>query len=141
VGDAIMFGMGRRYGLRIVGHRPFRWVLTPDRIDYARGFLDKHGPKVLFAVRFMPGVRAVAFFTAGALGTPYLRFATFDGLAALISVPFFIWAGWYWGHDIDWAIQQVRHAEHGMLLLILAAAAILVLKALLMRRSRPAAAE
>jgi membrane protein DedA with SNARE-associated domain len=141
VGDGIMFSIGRRYGLKLVGHRPFKWVLTPDRIEKAKGFLETHGPKVLFAARFMPGIRSVGFFTAGALGTPYYRFFTYDGLAALISVPFLVWAGWHWGHDIDWAITQVRNLEHGMVLVILGVAAVLIVKALLSRRRRTAAAE
>ncbi len=141
VGDGIMFSIGRRYGLAIVSHRPFSWVLNSRRIDRAKAFIEVHGPKVLFAARFMPGIRSVGFFTAGALGTPYLRFLAYDGLAALVSVPFFVWAGWYWGHDIDWAIAQVRKLEHGMLLLIAVVAAAMIGKALIARRRRTAAAE
>jgi len=141
VGDGIMFSIGRRYGLRLVSHRPFRWVLTPSRIEKAKGFIESHGPKVLFAARFMPGIRSVGFFTAGALGTPYYRFFIYDGLAALISVPFFVWAGWHWGRNIDWAIARVRNVEHGMVLLILAVIAVMVVKALFQRRRREAAAE
>ncbi len=141
VGDGIMFTIGRRYGLELVRHRPFSWVLTPGRIEKAKGFLDTHGPKVLFAARFMPGIRSVGFFTAGALGITYQRFFTYDGLAAVISVPFFVWAGWHWGHDIDWAIAQVRNIEHGMVLLIVGVALVMIVKALLLRRRSTAAAE
>jgi membrane protein DedA with SNARE-associated domain len=140
-GDGIMFAIGRRYGLQVVRHRPFSWVLTPKRIERAKRFIASHGPKVLFAARFMPGIRSVGFFTAGALGTPYFRFVAYDGLAALISVPFFVWAGWYWGDNIDWAISQVRRLEHGMLLVILTIAALMIAKALYGRRRRRAEAE
>ncbi len=134
-GDGIMFAIGRRYGLSIVGHRPFRWLLTPERIENARQVVAKHGPKMLFAARFMPGLRSVGFFAAGSLGTPYVRFLTFDGLAAMISVPFLVFAGWYWGDRIDWAISQARRAEHGMLILILAVTALTVLKAWCLHRA------
>lgn len=139
VGDGIMFTIGRRYGLELVRHRPFRWVLTARRIETAKRFIEQHGAKILFAARFMPGIRSVGFFTAGALGTPYLRFLTYDGLAALVSVPFFVWAGWYWGHDIDWAIAQVRKLEHGVVLLIVGVAVLMILKALWSRRRQSAA--
>ncbi len=133
-GDGIMFGIGRRYGMSIIGHRPFRWLLTPTRLARARKVMDHHGPKILFAARFMPGIRSVGYFTAGSLGTPYLRFLTYDGLAAMISVPFFVYAGWHWGSNIEWAIAQVRHAEHGMLALIAVVTVITVLKAIVARR-------
>lgn len=138
-GDGVMFALGRRYGLRLLGRRPFCWLLTASRIERARRTVERHGPKMLFAARFMPGVRSVGFFTAGLLGTPYLRFVTFDGLAAAISVPFFVGAGWYWGADIDWALTQVRHAEHGVLALILVVTAGLLLKSWRARRQEPAA--
>ena len=141
VGDGIMFGIGRRYGLEIVKHRPFSWVLTSHRIRKAKRFIAKHGPKVLFAARFMPGIRSVGFFTAGALGTPYFRFLTYDGLAALLSVPLLVGAGWHWGRNIDWAIEQVRKVEHGLLLLVLGTVVVLVVKALLVRRGHAATAE
>ncbi|MBN2193034.1 MAG: DedA family protein [Polyangiaceae bacterium] len=139
-GDGIMFAIGRRYGLSIAGHRPFRWVLTPPRIEHARQIVAKHGPKMLFAARFMPGLRSVGFFTAGSLGTPYLKFLTYDGLAAMVSVPSFVFAGWYWGDNIDWAIVQVRHAEHGMLVLIGVVALMTVIKAWWSRRREGATA-
>jgi membrane protein DedA with SNARE-associated domain len=137
-GDGIMFAIGRRYGMSVIGRRPFRWLITPDRLERARKIMDQHGPKILFAARFMPGIRSVGFFTAGSLGTPYARFLTYDGLAAMISVPFFVYSGWYWGSNIEWAITQVRHAEHGMLILIGVVTAITVLKALRARSRREA---
>jgi membrane protein DedA with SNARE-associated domain len=133
-GDGVMFAIGRRYGMGIIGRRPFCWLLTPTRIERARKVMDHHGPKILFAARFMPGIRSVGYFTAGSLGTPYLRFLCYDGLAAMISVPFFVFAGWYWGSNIEWAIAQVRHAEHGMLALIAVVTLIIVLKAVRARR-------
>lgn len=133
-GDGVMFAIGRRYGLSIIGRRPFKWLLTPTRIEHARLIMDRHGPKILFAARFMPGIRTVGYFTAGSLGTSYLRFLTYDGLAAAISVPFFVVAGWYWGSNIEWAIEQVRRAENGMLIVIAVVAAITILKAIRSRR-------
>ncbi|MGC4000762.1 MAG: DedA family protein [Anaeromyxobacter sp.] len=116
-GDGIMFAIGRRYGMSVIGHRPFRWLITPERLERARRIMDQHGPKILFAARFMPGIRSVGFFTAGSLGTPYSRFLTYDGLAAMISA-LLVYSGWYWGFRSEWAIAQVRHAEHGMLILM-----------------------
>lgn len=133
-GDGVMFAIGRRYGMSIIGRRPFSWILTSKRLDRACQIMDRHGPKILFAARFMPGIRSVGFFTAGSLGTPYLRFLTYDGLAAMISVPFFVFSGWYWGENIDRAIAYVRRAEHGMFVVIGVVTLVTVLKAIRSRR-------
>jgi membrane protein DedA with SNARE-associated domain len=92
-GDGVMFALGRRFGMRLVARKPFCWWLKPQRLERAREIMDTHGPKILFAARFMPGIRTVGYFTAGSLGTPYVRFLTYDGLAATISVPFFVYSG------------------------------------------------
>ncbi len=139
-GDGTMFSLGRRFGLPLAHRRPFSWVIDEKRLGKARAFIDKHGPKVLFAARFMPGVRTVVFFVCGTLGVPYHRFALYDGLAALLSVPLFIWAGWYWGPDIDWVIQQARHLEYGVVGLIVLIAALMVAKSY-WRQSRERRAE
>ena len=133
-GDGVMFAIGRRYSMSIIARPPFNWLLKPKRLDRARSIMDQHGPKILFAARFMPGIRSVGFFTAGSLGTPYARFLTYDGLAAMISVPFFVYSGWYWGANIELAIRQVRHAEHGMLAVIALVAVVTILKAIWARR-------
>jgi membrane protein DedA with SNARE-associated domain len=133
-GDGLMFFIGRRYGMKIIGRRPFVWLLTPPRLARATHVMEQHGAKILFAARFMPGLRTVTYFTAGSLGTHYSRFVTYDGLAATISVPFFVFCGWHWGSNIEWAITQVRHAEHGMLVLILVVTVVTMLKALRSRR-------
>jgi membrane protein DedA with SNARE-associated domain len=54
---------------------------------------------VLFVGRFLPGLRAPIFFTAGSTRVKYWKFFFFDGLAALLSVPFFVWLGhWLWAN-------------------------------------------
>lgn len=128
-GDGIMFGLGARFGMRLARKRPFSWVINESRVKSAQRFIAKHGPKILFSARFMPGLRSVVFFTAGTLGTPYRRFVLFDGLAALISVPFFVGAGWYWGARIEWAIGKAKEVEHGILLVIVVSFLLMAIKA------------
>ena len=63
----------------------------------------------LFVGRFLPGLRAPIFFTAGSTRVKYWKFFFFDGLAALISVPFFVWLGhWLWAKFKDDIAQLDR---------------------------------
>ncbi len=112
IGDSILFCLGRRYGPGIVEHRWFRRFAKPWLIERAQHKYENHGAKILFAARFMPGLRAVLFLTAGVFRVPYWKFLTFDGSAALISVPVWIWAGWKFSNEIREVFAGARVASY-----------------------------
>ncbi|MDB6126255.1 MAG: rane protein, partial [Verrucomicrobia bacterium] len=59
--------------------------------------MERHGSLALFIGRFLPGLRAPIFFTAGSMKVSFLKFIFFDGIAAVFSVPAFVWLGhWLW---------------------------------------------
>ena len=111
-GDSIMFTMGRRYGDHLVGHRWLQWIAKPWLVAKAREQFEKHGEKIIFAARFMPGIRSVVFLTAGTFRVPYWKFWTFDGVAALISVPLWVWCGKYFGGHIESLLGGAKMATY-----------------------------
>ena len=110
VGDSLLFNMGRRYGEHIIDHRFLKRIAKPWLIDRARHMYEHHGAKLLFAARFMPGFRSVLFLTAGTFRVPFWKFCLIDGTAALISVPAWIWAGWYFSGSIEKFIKDAKIA-------------------------------
>jgi membrane protein DedA with SNARE-associated domain len=112
IGDSLLFNMGRRYGDHVFEHRWFRRIAKPWLIERARLQYAKHGWKILFLARFMPGLRSVLFLIAGAFRVPYWLFLSTDGLAALISVPLWIWAGWYFGGSVHKFMKDARLATY-----------------------------
>lgn len=123
VGDGVMFTLGRRYGMQIVEHRWFRRILKPWLLEKARNKFEQHGAKIIFAARFMPGLRGVMFVTAGIFRVPYWKFATFDGVAALISVPLWVWAGSYFPGEIKTILggtQKVTYILVGLTVAVFA---------------------
>lgn len=104
LGDSIIFWLGRRFGLTLASRTILRHYLTPERLARVERLFRRHGEKVLVAARFMPGVRAVAFFSAGAMRVPYWHFVLLDGLAALVSAPLWVLLGHRFGVDVvEWA--------------------------------------
>jgi len=59
----------------------------------------------------MPGVRAVTYFTAGSAGMPYPRFICFDGLAALLSAPLFVFLGYRFGRHLQQVIELMKRYQ------------------------------
>lgn len=108
VGDGLLFNMGRRYGNNLLGHRWLQRIAKPWLVAKAQAGFDRHGSKIIFAARFMPGLRSVIFLIAGTLKVPYWKFVTFDGSAALISVPVWVLGGWYFGGKIEEFVRQAQ---------------------------------
>jgi membrane protein DedA with SNARE-associated domain len=99
-GDGLIFVLGRRFGIAMAERTFLRRFLTVERIAHVDVLFRRHGPKILLAARFTPGVRAVTYFTAGAIRLPFWKFLFFDGLAALVSAPLWVFLGYRYGHAI-----------------------------------------
>jgi membrane protein DedA with SNARE-associated domain len=112
-GDSMIFWAGRRLGNRARSDHGWllRRVLTPDRRAKVEALFARHGEKIVMAARFMPGVRAVTFFTAGSAGMPYPRFICFDGLAALASAPLFVFLGFRFGRQLQHVIELLKRFQ------------------------------
>ena len=127
IGDSIIFYLGAHYGRRLTKKWFFHKLLPDERLEAVQSKLHRSGNKLFFAARFMPGLRAPVFFTAGTLHIPYGRFALYDGLAALISVPLIIGAVFHFGDELDEVVRVIKRIEHGIVFVI--AAAILAILA------------
>jgi membrane protein DedA with SNARE-associated domain len=134
VGDSAMFLLGRRYGLALA-KRPFvARILPEDRLERVSEVLNKRGNKILFAARFMPGLRSPLFFTAGALGVPMRVFLFFDGMAALLSVPAIVYSVYYFGDRMEEVIAAIQRANHGIVAVIVLLVVAAVVKVRLGKR-------
>jgi len=120
--DLMMYGIGRRYGHYVPRLPIIRHYLSEARLKKAVGAYHRHGGKMLFAARFMPGLRTPLFFTAGTFGVPVWKFLLFDGMAALLSVPALVLLGWWFAdhlHVIRAWVEGVELVLVGALLLAL----------------------
>jgi membrane protein DedA with SNARE-associated domain len=138
-GDFILFSLGRKYGHNVGKLPVIGRFLTMDRLSFAEDKLRRHGGKYLFAARFMPGFRAVMFFSAGVLRVPAWKMLTFDGVAALISVPAWILLAWSMADQFDKVKTMAKDVQIaifvGVALLLLL---VLGVKLMMARRRRAA---
>jgi membrane protein DedA with SNARE-associated domain len=136
VGDSLIFMAGRRLGAK-VGRSPDGFlarVVTPEKRARVEALFGTHGEKIVCIARFLPGVRAVTYFTAGSAGMRYGRFIFWDGLAALLSAPVFVWLGFHFGGELDLLIDKLKEGQ----VTVMAALAVGLAGLLLWRRRRAA---
>lgn len=119
LGDSIMYFIGRILGPKALNIRFIAKILTPERYEWAQSKFEKYGVFFIFAARFMPGLRAPIFVVAGITQkVSYLKFFLADGFAAIISVPVWIYVG-FWGerqlNDMDALDHYVKNGQLGII--------------------------
>lgn len=128
LGDSVTYFIGRKYGVRLIKRGFFAKIFPPDRMEKTRHLFHKYGNKVILAARFMPGLRAPTYFSAGTLHLPFRVFIFYDGIASLISVPLLIGVIYYFGDHVDRVIQIARKVQNGIAFLITGIVLLLILK-------------
>ena len=136
MGDGLMFMAGKIYGTEILKFRLIAYLMTPKRYAQVQQKFERYGNWVLFVARFLPGLRTPIFLTAGmSQKVSFWRFLMMDGLAALISVPIWVYLG-YWGASNIEALKHVMHQFQLGIFAILASVATVLIVLWWRRRQR-----
>ena len=135
LGDSTIFFAGRYFGVRLRSSRWFQRYFSEKKQAKVEDLFDRYHSRVLFVGRFLPGLRAPIFFTAGSTRVKFWKFFFFDGLAALISVPFFVWLGhWLWANFHEDIAQLERNLSRTQTYTMIVAGVILVVAVTLVVR-------
>jgi len=96
VGDAVNYWTGSYIGTKLFdGRIPY---LKQEHLDRTHAFYEKYGAKAIVIARFVPIVRTVAPFVAGAGRMTYARFATYNALGAVLWIGSMLAAGYFFGN-------------------------------------------
>ena len=116
-GDSTMFLAGRIFGYRVQRLRLFRKIVSPQRFSQIQRKFKKHGLGLLFVARFLPGLRSPIYLVAGmSHRISYVTFIVMDGLAALISVPVWIYLGYFFADNLDILMEYVHDVQKAIFL-------------------------
>lgn len=96
LGDALNFAIGRRAAPMVIARLRGRW-LRQSHLDATQRYFDRFGSSTVVIARFVPVVRTLAPFLAGAGSMPYLRFAMFNVAGAVLWVALLVYAGAFLG--------------------------------------------
>jgi len=126
-GDAGMFLLGHHYGVRMLQWKPIAWLMPPRRYAQMQDKFTRYGNRLMFFARFLPGMRTAVYITAGATHrVGFWRFLLLDGLAALLSVPFWVYLGYFGADRREWLGIWIRRGQNSLWLIGLLVAAVLL---------------
>ncbi len=116
VGDLILYGIGRWFGVRLVKWRWIRDRISITSIRKVRSNLHKRVFWTIIIARHLFYLRTVTFISCGILRMSFIRFLVADLVAALISAPLFMAIGYYASEHLDEILKDVDTVKHNLLL-------------------------
>ena len=131
-GDLVLYTLGKRWGPDVVNHRFVRRLITPAQFVRTSRKFHRYGMWFCFFGRFFVGIRAVMCMTAGATRFPYGRFFIADCAGAMLSIPFFVYLGYWFAGMIPTLRTYVVGVQGGLA----AVAVVVVIVAALYYRHR-----
>ena len=138
-GDCSLFFLGRRFGTGILRYFGLMHPGSRRSIARMRSFMDRHGHRAVFYGRFLAGLRALVYLSAGSLGVPVSRFLMYDLLGAVISVPLVVSLGYLFGGEIERILRYLGGIQRA--LLIIAVLSLLIWLTRVMVLSKPMGAQ
>lgn len=106
--DLVLYYLGRWFGPTIHRHPILKRIVGNRNLARAKVMFKLHDAKFVFFARFLPGVRAPAFFTAGTFKMPLRKFLRWDGAAAMFSAPWVMLLGYFFHGEVNHAIELIR---------------------------------
>ncbi len=108
IGDYCLYRIGRKLGDSAEAPGFVRKILTPKAKAKVNGMFERFGSWAVFFGRFVAGVRAVVFLTAGMSRFPVWKFLLLDFLAAMLSVPLWIYLGLWAGENWEFFLEKFK---------------------------------
>jgi membrane protein DedA with SNARE-associated domain len=102
--DCVLYGVGRRWGVKLFEYRWVQKVLSTERRQRIEGHFAQHGMKLLILARFLPPLRTGVFLIAGAAKYSFVKFLIADLIYAVFGVGLFFFCG-------TWIVDWIKRFE------------------------------
>lgn len=119
IGDSTGYWTGRVMG-KTLFNREKSLIFKPSRVEKAKHFFEKYGPKTVILARFVPIVRTFAPLVIGATEMPYIKFLTFSLIGGALWILSMVCAGYFLGGVIERAlgIKLEDHIEKVVIVVV-----------------------
>jgi membrane protein DedA with SNARE-associated domain len=135
-GDNLLFFLGRRFGTGLVKYLGIGRPRSQRQIEWLKNFMERHGHRAILYARFVAGLRALVYLTAGSFGVNPLRFFLYDLAGAAISVPIVVTLGYLFGGQIEVVLQYIGGVEKLVWLVVALSLGVIAMRMLMFTRER-----
>jgi membrane protein DedA with SNARE-associated domain len=122
-GDNVGYAIGR-FGGHALAARWGKYIfLTPDRLEHAESFFQRHGGKIIVLARFIEGLRQANGIIAGISMMRWARFLFFNMIGAGLWVGCWVTIGYFAGEHITTIYDYIT--RYSLYVLIALAVAVI----------------
>lgn len=115
LGDNVNYFVGKNFS-NFIKSRDKILFLKREYITQTEEFYEKHGGKAVIIARFMPIIRTIAPFVAGAGSMKYVKYITFCILGAILWVTSITLLGYFLGNN-EWVKHNFEKVVLGIVLI------------------------
>ena len=110
--DFSLYLVGKKYGRRIVEHKRFRKIISPNRLSKLEEKFIKWGSLVVFFGRHIWGFRAQIFLVSGVMKMSATKFLVADAISALFTIGLWGGVGYLGGNSVQVLKKDITRVEH-----------------------------
>jgi membrane protein DedA with SNARE-associated domain len=108
LGASLLYVVTARAGRGLV-YRYGRYMhLTPERLERAQGWLERHGSKAIVAGRLTPGLRMATVIACGVFDVPFWRFLPGLALGGLLYILLYTLLGYFFGPVVLEVVEGIH---------------------------------
>lgn len=93
-----------------------RWgrfvLISEDRMEKLRHYVERHGNKTVFFSRILLGFRSAGLIMAGVTKMPWKSFLLWDSLSILTFSSFMIGLGYYFHYSLTQFLKDLKFVRH-----------------------------
>ena len=117
--DFLLYSVGKKYGRKVVEHKRFHKIISPEKISKIEETFRKWGSLVIFFGRHIWGLRAQLFVVAGVMRMAPEKFLVADAISALFTIGLWGGVGYLGGNSLQVLKRDITRIEHiGIIVLV-----------------------
>lgn len=136
-GDNSLYFLGRHFGTGLVRYFGLGRPSLGLQIARIEGFMQRHGHRAILYARFLAGLRALIYLSAGSFGVKPAVFFMYDLMGALVSVPVVVSIGYLFGAQLEMIVRYLGGFERLILIVIVLSLAVYGTRMLVLSRAQP----
>jgi len=117
--DFLLYSVGKKYGRKIVVHKRFRKILSPEKLSKLEERFNKRGVLLIIAGRHLIGLRSQMMLVAGVMRMSSSKFMLADSFSSLFTIALWGGIGYIGGNSFQIITRNIRRIEHVAIVLII----------------------